>query len=1214
MTDPIVTTTYKTVSVKYTSYGTWQFFASFAVSFGYRAIPTNDKNCKVTRIWFDGVLVYDMFQNLGDVDFIFYPGTEDQPFYRGQMVLFFKNAVLADNGAIPAVMAEIVDDTTLGAIVGQITTSRPIPFAWGDYYGYLAHVGNDLLNGWPAWGTIIPATSSDGGLTYTLEIDIDTTLPVGFIPWSQLAVAQNGAQKLLVNYSPQSNRIVSRFGDVDDIDTADETDFPQAVVMIAQNAGQSFNASSQFMLLSSGVDGDSKWPYQMLRIINNTLAYGDGVGTRWDDEPSCFARGQRLGAGQTAIAQLFGYAAPPGNATGDIFAGFDYSVSKLTAGLKGGFTDTEIYSHDSGVGKIVRIYSYSEPTTDAPVIVLLIETDAGTHVGFARKIAYDGAILWSSSAIDLDSIADKQWRTQQSSSDLAGNKLCVISANTANTYTLISLDDGTFVTGTFDPGMVTIDPSVPTFWIAAQETFYTFGDVVSFVHVDVPGATAIPLDEAITDLAERAGYASEDVIVTGLHDITIQGYIVGSNTTLGDILDNMSTLYQFSYAEVGGKLIVMAVFDGESFTSVATVGTDDLAVLTEGKTDDQQVINTVIADDADMPLKLGVNYIDPDIDYQQGTQVVQRSKVPQATTAADKSSVFTIPIIAHGNDMLARLYRALYATWAAQKTHTIRLPAKYLRLIPTDGFIFTALGFQHSVSAVSVTINADFSVTLNVAERSGSLRLPTVDTQQPVRQPPRGPAAPIRALLLDLPDTSPEQAADSTLNLGVALGGFTPAAWVSGRLDLLNTAAPVSWVTRYQTANETPIGQVIEIDRIGGSVVGLYETDYKTIITIALNNGVVGDWADASYSDMLAGANLIAIGRDARFELLQYGAVVDNGDGTVTISTLMRGRFGTDPVIGMMQVGDYVARHDKIGSVTYPLADFKALAGYAYRGVVPGQDANAAAQSVILPQGISYRLRAPAQLKVVGPQDDGTYDVQWRRRTRFFGELHDFDSDLPPDEGRVFSLDLWRQDESGIALRVASFDCSADPIDHYALTPTQLTTAGYDGDGPEVINVYVYQVDAAHVGRGWGAGFQITVEPVSVFVENDMAITGAMGAISGAGELTDVTLNEIAITGALGAISGGEEIDVAVPPDMSITGAMGVISGAVAMTVETPLDLSITGAMGAIGGSEGIGDLTIDMSITGAMGAIAGSSEVGDADDLMFGGDALTFGGDGLEF
>jgi hypothetical protein len=1183
MADPIVTTTYKSVKVKYTNYGTWNYFASFAVSFGYRSEPTTDTNCRVLRIWFDNVLVYDAIENLGDVNFVFYPGTEDQPFYKGQMVLFFGKVWLADGKGIPAVTAEIVDNTALGSIVGTVAVGRHLTPAWAEFSAEGPGIVQAIADGTrQAWRAIGIKTNTDGGTQYTTDPGIDLTKPVLFAPWINYALAQDGAQKVLVNTARNNAKVAARFGGIAAATAADYQNFPAAVMGIAQNAGKSFSQSSAYFLLASAQDGSGNWPYQVLYVYNGQLVYGAGIGLSWAAEPKCFARGDRAGA-SIAFTQSLLYGAPPSDATGDVLVAFDYAVRRVRVGVAGSaplaratyaaaspqpltpnltptIDDAEIYSHVAGVGKIVRLYHYNLYGTLAEAdnpIVLLIETNAATHAGFARKIAYDGTILWDSVSINLDSVTDKQLRTIQTSADLTAGKLGVITDGTLAAYSIVDLATGAVETGTY--AGATIAAGEPAFWVSSKATFYPLLTDNVFVHVDVPAATAIPLDDAIHSLAIRAGYASGDIIISGLHTTTIQGYIVGSNTTLGDILDNLSTLYQFTYAEIGGQLFVASIFNGEDFISAVTIPSNDLATLQASGADEG--ISSVIADDANMPNQITVNYIDPDINYQQGTQTAKRSNVPVRTTQSSKPSTLSVPVIAHGDEMLMRLYRALYAVWSSRLAHSIRLPAKYLALIPTDGFTFSALGLDHRVTAVSVTINADFSVSLSVAERNAANRSPVVGTQTPIQPAGRGPVAPIQALLLDLPDTNPAARDDDTLNLGVALSGYSAGHWVAGRLDTATAGVPSSWGTRLNTTTETPVGVIVGI-ALAKSVYGPFETDYGTKITVALGTIPLASLVAATYAQMLAGANLVAAGKDARYELLQFGNVTDNGDGTVTFDTFFRGLFGTEPVIPMLSVGDYFVPYAGIKSVTYPLADYLAHDAYAYRGVVPGQNPEEAEQNLIIPNANSARMRAPAAIKLLVDTDNNSVELRWRRRARFGGELLDGTPGVPDDGGRTFSLDLFSADMTTLVIRIEKIVmATSDPFDHYVFTTDQLTALAFDPLTSTFMNALVYQVDALR-GRGWAGGGRIEAEFIAF--DGAVAISGALGAMSG-GLVVDIA-QALVINGSLGAVSGAGLVETS--NDAVLSGALGVLASDIQINDGAPSsdDAILSGGMGAIGG------------------------------------------------
>jgi hypothetical protein len=1210
MTDPIVTTTYKSVKVKYTHYGVWNYYVSFAVSFGYRAVPTTDANCKIVRLWLDGTLIYDCYTNVGADNFIFFPGTEDQPFYRGQMVLFLGSINLDPSSlAVPSVTAEIVDGADLISVVGDTFVARHLTPAWAEYSPDLVKLMQafDDTAG-HAFRSVSVKTNTETGTVHSAAT-FDMAQPVIFAPWQSFALAQNDAQKVLLNTA--DGLVISTFGGTSEPAAPDYQNFPSSLFGIGQNAGRSFSAGTTFFVLASDVDGFGHYPYQIAYVNNNKLVYGAGRGDHWTDKPVCMARGQRLG-NDIAAEQSLLFGTPPVHSTGDVLVAFDYAVRRLRVGVAGsgplsrddvaGITppaltpnltptlaDDQIYSHDPSVGKIVRLYNYNlygDLREAENPIILLIETDAANHRGVARKIAYDGTIIWTTGTIDLDGVTDAALRTMQTTADLTANRLGIISYHTSDGYTVINLSSGAVETGTYSG--VTIAGDEPAFWLSTKDTFYPLRTDNKHIRVGVPGDAGVPLDDAIRSLALRAGYADEDIIITGLHDTLIQGYIVGASTTLGDILNNMSTLYQFSYAEIAGQLYVISIFDGESFTSVVTVPETDLAKLTESQAGDEQIINVVIADDAGMPLAINGRYIDPAVAYQQNVQTAQRSA---GAVTASKTSTITVPVIMTGADMLARLYRALYNVWASQDAMSIRLPAKYLTLIPTDGFTFTALDFEHRVTIVQATVNADFSISLTLAERSFTNRLPVVETQVPLQPFASGPVAPIRALMLDLPDTSPAAEAIDTLNLGVALSGYVPGQWVSGRLDLAVAHDPASWATRLNTVDQTPIGTVLAIT--GPALVNPFATDLVTTMTIELGTIALADLIAASYDDMLAGATLTAVGRDGRYELIQWGAIVDNGDGTVTISTLFRGRFGTDAVVGMIEVGDFFIPYNGIKFVTYPVADYFAHTAYAYRGVVPNENPEDATQGFIIPNGNSHRQYAPVQLHGYRITDtDNSVDLRFRRRVRFGGELTDPTSDIPIDAGRTFSLDLYSADMTSIALRVESFTVAdADPFDHYTFTQSQMEAAGY-ADDATTFNVIVYQVDDV-IGRGWGS-FGGPVPISDIAFDGAIVIAGAMGKV-GASIVLDNPFSALTVAGALGRVSGSAA--VVVKDALTMTSALGHVGSAVVMTITVEPAVTMAGALGHIGGS-----------------IVATITTGGGGDELTYNGDSLTYDGDTLEY
>jgi plastocyanin len=112
----------KTVTVEYTVWGEYHYFASFCYSFGYRATRTMGETLDLRRIWFDGELVYDAnnAKVKAKTNWYFRHGTSDQVAvpgaelaYREHIYLWFANVDLGTDGRLPAVSIEIWEDGNL---------------------------------------------------------------------------------------------------------------------------------------------------------------------------------------------------------------------------------------------------------------------------------------------------------------------------------------------------------------------------------------------------------------------------------------------------------------------------------------------------------------------------------------------------------------------------------------------------------------------------------------------------------------------------------------------------------------------------------------------------------------------------------------------------------------------------------------------------------------------------------------------------------------------------------------------------------------------------------------------------------------------------------------------------------------------------------------------------------------------------------------------
>jgi len=83
-----------------------------------------------------------------------------------------------------------------------------------------------------------------------------------------------------------------------------------------------------------------------------------------------------------------------------------------------------------------------------------------------------------------------------------------------------------------------------------------------------------------------------------------------------------------------------------------------------------------------------------------------------------------------------------------------------------------------------------------------------------------------------------------------------------------------------------------------------FVTDPDSVLVVVLTSGSASDLSSCTHEELMLGANRFMLGQPGRWEIGAFETVVDNGDGTVSLSGLIRGDKGTEVNCANHQVGD----------------------------------------------------------------------------------------------------------------------------------------------------------------------------------------------------------------------------------------------------------------------------------------------------------------------
>jgi hypothetical protein len=114
--------------------------------------------------------------------------------------------------------------------------------------------------------------------------------------------------------------------------------------------------------------------------------------------------------------------------------------------------------------------------------------------------------------------------------------------------------------------------------------------------------------------------------------------------------------------------------------------------------------------EVELPERLGVVYMDPDADYQQGSQAAKRTSLPLPTMRARRQASLQPAMALAGTTAKRIAERTLISAWLGRSSYAAALLPDWLRLEPTDvvDLVFPS-GRQFRMRLARVDVGADFS-------------------------------------------------------------------------------------------------------------------------------------------------------------------------------------------------------------------------------------------------------------------------------------------------------------------------------------------------------------------------------------------------------------------------------------------------------------------------------------------------------------------------
>ena len=586
------------------------------------------------------------------------------------------------------------------------------------------------------------------------------------------------------------------------------------------------------------------------------------------------------------------------------------------------------------------------------------------------------------------------------------------------------------------------------------------------VYESATGATAsdlVPVAEIIEDVCIDAGLDESEIVTSDLSD-TVQGYRVSERKSARSIIEELAQYAFFDAVESEGAI----KFVPRGSATARTISSGDWGAREDDR-EPAQVWELTRQPDHELPYRIDVNYMNPDIDYQIGTQSAQRM-----ITEANQQKTIDLPIVMTA-DRAARVAAVLlYDAWAARSIVRGSLSYRYLDLEPADRIDVRIDSIDYPVRVMRISASRpgilkiegvlEDTPEIYTADFAGSTPVVTAGSRKWLQD------RAVTGVFLDIPIL----AADDD-DAGFYFGAYpastvAEADWLGAEIWGLDGS---DWVLLGLV--DTPIHRGTAGAAMADAATELAWDDSSSV-TVTMDYGVP---ASATDSEIFAGANLIMVGS----EIIQYGTATDLGGGQYQLGHFLRGRMGTTGNMTGHASGETVTWLDRDRLARISLSDAAIGQTLTLRVVGDGVAPEDGSDQALVPAGAGLRPYPPTGVDAYHYLD-GIWHIIWDRQPRGrigWSSTADFEARIDPEK---YEIDL--EDAAGVVLHTQSVDVInwPDGDDRYAeIPPTGFDMAdgthqyGQDeifGGGVNTLRFTIYQISPV-TGRGTGIHKEITI-------------------------------------------------------------------------------------------------------------------------------------------
>lgn len=630
-----------------------------------------------------------------------------------------------------------------------------------------------------------------------------------------------------------------------------------------------------------------------------------------------------------------------------------------------------------------------------------------------------------------------------------------------------------------------------------------FGNQLPSISVEIiQSNNQVPLSQILTDICTEAGLQTSEFDVSAVSSIMVDGFVIPKVDTARASIEKLQSAYAFDVIESDGII----KFVPQATSNYTLINSNDLGCY-EYQNSAPPMFKETRAPLKELPYQIQITYYDEDINYDNGQTYARRTAIDAANRHIQ---TYDLNLITHLANASAICQRLLYLVLAQSITYEFFLPIDYLALDPSSVIsVELRKGVTSQLMLTKKELGANYLLRFEAYNYDSTIYgyTPNLPSKSFTTQPDVNNPGVTTFLILDIPLA---QDSDKDVGMYVVAAGTSPdwnGCTISVSTDggsTYNIVETVSSASSFGTcSNALPAAPTNVMDN----------TNTLTVVLVA------GELSSVATSQLDLGANKALVGN----EVIQFATATLTATNTYNLTGLLRGRRGTEQLVGTHAAGDrFVLLDSNITRVQGNATDLgQSLMFVAMSGNQQIGDPD------VVPQTVSYtgadlKPYAPVQPSCTGmPSHDIT--ISWVRRDRHGGDSPLTNQPMTENTERE-SVDI--TNPSGTVVLTLTTNTNS-----VVFTAAQQIAAL--GALPSTITGNIYQVSAA-VGRGYPCAFTLTpviVYPIPTITKLDppQGIIGTAVKVVGTG-LTGTTAvsfyNNVAATFT---VASDTEIDTAVP-------------------------------------------------------------------------------------